>query len=146
MTKDEALNKALEALRFALHVGFDESSERQIKQGDKASQQHRKAITAIKEALEQPEQEPVAWLRVLEDSVDMGQSLAPSRTYKTATATTYKAAMELPLGYYDLYTSPPKRKPLTDEEIYEICASLGMAQLSPIEVAIAIEEAHGIRE
>ena len=47
----EALKLALEALQFALQIGFDESSESQIKKGDKAGQQHRKAITAIKEAL-----------------------------------------------------------------------------------------------
>jgi hypothetical protein len=52
MTKDEALRLALEALQFALHVGFDESSESQIKKGDKAGQQHRQAIIAIKAALE----------------------------------------------------------------------------------------------
>ena len=59
MTKDEALRLALEALQFALHVGFDESSESQIKKGAKAGQQHRQAITAIKAALEakdEPEQ------------------------------------------------------------------------------------------
>jgi hypothetical protein len=52
MTKDEALafDLALEALQFALHVGFDESSESQIKKGDKAWQQHQQAITAIKQA------------------------------------------------------------------------------------------------
>jgi len=58
MTKDKALKLALEALQFALHVGFPESSEHQIKKGDKAFQQHIKAITAIKEALAQPVQEP----------------------------------------------------------------------------------------
>ena len=57
--KDEALKMALEALQFALHIGFDESSESQIKKGDKAGQQHRKAITAIKAALAQPAQEPL---------------------------------------------------------------------------------------
>jgi hypothetical protein len=60
MTKDEALKLALEALHFALHVGFPESSESQIKKGEKAYQQHRAAITAIKEALAQPAQ-LVSW-------------------------------------------------------------------------------------
>ena len=59
MTKDEALRLALEALQFALHVGFPESSESQIKKGEKAYQQHRAAITAIKEALVHPEQDGV---------------------------------------------------------------------------------------
>jgi hypothetical protein len=57
MTKDEALDLALEALQFALHVGFDESSESQIKKGDKAWQQHQQAITAIKQALAAPVQD-----------------------------------------------------------------------------------------
>jgi len=60
MTK-EALQLALEALRFALQVGFDESSETQIKKGDKAWRQHQQAINAIKEALETKD-EPVAWM------------------------------------------------------------------------------------
>jgi hypothetical protein len=55
----QALELALEALQFALHVGFPESSESQIKKGEKAYQQHRAAITAIKEALAQPEQPKV---------------------------------------------------------------------------------------
>lgn len=49
----QALELALEALQFALHIGFPESSESQIKKGEKAYQQHRAAITAIKEALAQ---------------------------------------------------------------------------------------------
>ena len=53
----QALELALEALQFALHIGFPESSESQIKKGEKAYQQHRAAITAIKEALAQPEEE-----------------------------------------------------------------------------------------
>jgi hypothetical protein len=55
----QALELALEALQFALHIGFPESSESQIKKGEKAYQQHRAAITAIKEALAQPEQPKV---------------------------------------------------------------------------------------
>lgn len=47
-----AMRLALEALRFALHVGFDESSESQIKKGDKAVQQHKSAIKALEAALE----------------------------------------------------------------------------------------------
>jgi len=70
----DAMKLALDALQFALHVGFDESSESQIKKGDKAGQQHRKAITVIKEVLaehamretqrlgQEIEQEPVAWM------------------------------------------------------------------------------------
>ena len=45
-----------------------------------------------------------------------------------------------------LYTSPPQRLPLTEEEIEAVCAPLGFAQLSPVEVARAIERAHGTKE
>jgi hypothetical protein len=47
-------------------------------------------------------------------------------------------------GLVPLYTEPQQRKPLTDEEIDAVCAPLGFAQLSPREVARAIERAHGI--
>ena len=47
MTKDEALKLALEALEFYYDMHEEEADA--------------KAITAIKEALAQPEQEPVAW-------------------------------------------------------------------------------------
>ena len=63
----EALKLALEALQFALHVGFDESSESQIKKGDKAGQQHRNAITAIKEVLAQPVQR--TWVGVTDEEI-----------------------------------------------------------------------------
>ena len=46
------------------------------------------------------------------------------------------------------YTTPhaAQRQPLTDEEIDAVCAPLGFAQLSPREVARAIEAEHGIGE
>jgi DNA segregation ATPase FtsK/SpoIIIE-like protein len=47
----EAMKQALEALKFGLHVGFDESSESQIKKSGKAFDQHNKAITALRERL-----------------------------------------------------------------------------------------------
>jgi hypothetical protein len=56
-TDRDLLAQALEALRFGLHVGFDESSESQIKKGGKAFDQHSKAIAALRERLAQPEQE-----------------------------------------------------------------------------------------
>ena len=49
MTKDEALRLALEALENAEY-------------GDYYKKELNEAITAIKEALAQPEQEPVAWI------------------------------------------------------------------------------------
>ena len=67
----ETMKQALQALRFALHVGFDESSESQIKKGDKAVRQHQDAITALHTAIAEAEkQEPVAW-QGLHDQTDL---------------------------------------------------------------------------
>ena len=104
----QALKLALEALQFALHIGFPESSESQIKKGEKAYQQHRAAITAIKEALAQPEQEPVATLDDLEQEI-----------YENTRQFVSRDVMEWMLKRY--YTTPPQRTwvGLTDEEKQE---------------------------
>jgi len=59
MTKDEALKLALEALERSVATCFDQYAHQQVM----SQPDHfiNKAITAIKEALAQPEQEPVAW-------------------------------------------------------------------------------------
>jgi len=88
MTKDEALSLALKALRFALQVGFDESSETQIKKRDKAWQQHHQAINAIKEALETKD-EFVTWEQFYPDigkpqiafNAEVVGYVAPQRTW-----------------------------------------------------------------
>ena len=113
----QALELALEALQFALHVGFPESSESQIKKSEKASQQHRAAITAIKEALAQPEQEPVPTLDDLEQEI-----------YENTRQFVSRDVMEWMLKRY--YTTPPQRKPLTDEEIMNI-AKVSCIGISP---------------
>ena len=101
----QALELALEALQFALHVGFPESSESQIKKGEKAYQQHRAAITAIKEAMAQPEQEPVATLDDLEQEI-----------YENTRQFVSHDVMEWMLKRY--YTTPPQRTwvGLTDDD------------------------------
>ena len=132
----QALELALEALQFALHVGFPESSESQIKKSEKASQQHRAAITAIKEALAQPEQEPVPTLDDLEQEI-----------YENTRQFVSRDVMEWMLKRY--YTTPPQRKPLTDEEIMNI-AKVSCIGISPHEdtlnFAKVIEAVHGIKE
>ena len=138
MTNEErkVIELALEALQFALHVGFPESSESQIKKGEKAYQQHRAAITAIKEALAQPEQEPVATLDDLEQEI-----------YENTRQFVSRDVMEWMLKRY--YTTPPQRKPLTDEEIMNI-AKVSCIGISPHEdtlnFAKVIEAVHGIKE
>ena len=122
----QALELALEALQFALHVGFPESSESQIKKGEKAYQQHRAAITAIKEALAQPEQEPVAWTEKV-GGIGFKEPM-PNANYKVTA------------------TIAPQRKPLTDEQIDGIASKFYPRSYGLDEFARAIEAAHGIKE
>jgi len=104
MTKDKALKLALEALEM---YELETNSEFQ-----------RKAITALKEALAQPEQEPVAialntgtkqgvkWLKNVEHGVNLyTTSPAPQRTW----------AGSGDLEDSNAYQTPPaaQRKPLT---------------------------------
>ena len=90
MTKDEALKLALEALEAdPLEMVADVDGHMVFLKD--------KAITAIKEALAQPEQEPVAWMNDMGTHIDLNVS-----------------GRGIPL-----YTTPPQRKPLTDEEIWK---------------------------
>ena len=94
------------------------------------------AEKAIKEALAQSEQEPMAWMDkdgdVLSASVVSGKGLR-----------------NIPL-----YTTPPQSKPLTDEQIFEINNGLA-TWMFPVETRVtdrelafarAIEAAHGIKD
>jgi hypothetical protein len=86
-------------------------------------------ITALRTALAEPEQEPVAW---------------KDTTYGNLHHQNFG-------GCIPLYTHPPQRKPLTDEEIRDIAKqyALGLAfpydgPTTPELFARAIERAHGI--
>ena len=126
MTKDEALKLALEAL-VCLKKDFDaDQFEWEIAD---------EAITAIKAALAQPEQDLVASIFISgigeREFDDWGHNL--------------------PVGRNLLYTTPPQRKPLSDEEIYSLADSLEIWNeddeewiLDPNTFARAIEAAHGI--
>ena len=95
MTKDEALKLALEALGNT----WTEPKSEQYKI-------EKEAITAIKEALAQPEQEPVAWI-----------STGPARMiHWTADKPAYGD------DWVPLYTTPPQREfvGLTYEEKHAI--------------------------
>ena len=83
MTHTEALKLALEALELA-HPRFGIATEK-----------HKQAITAIEEALAQPEQEPVAWMS------DVG-SVASAHEKKMGYV--LESAFTIPL-----YTTPPQR-------------------------------------
>ena len=139
MTERKALNIALEALNDMacwkegreVDMGFDEPY---------AADTSRKAITAIKEALAQPEQEPVAtdWERI-----------ARVQDAKLRAMCNEAGGFEKLCEVMDKYerTTPPQRKPLTDEEIILIVADCASShQHTDIHFARAIERAHGIKE
>ena len=129
MTKDEALKLALEALEWNLPVIEDHGVPNQLKM------QH-KAITSIYESLAQPEQEPVAWRREYEGDVsDLCQWLY---------ADEYDPKDDSP-NWQPLYTNPPHRKPLTDEEIETIWQNTS-PYYDHQDFARDIEAAHGIKE
>ena len=120
MTKDEALKLALEALEYA-------------STGNRRPEIIGPSITAIKEALAQPEQEPVAWITEWEGQYSSGKILdyiAHTRGGK--------------VEYTPLYTTPPQRTwvGLTEKDICE-AAVKSQDGISPrndtLRFAIAIE-------
>ena len=115
MTKDEALKLALETLEYAGPSWIDARQP---------------AITAIKEALAQPEQEPVAWMN---DSTPSGIFARHMEGAKNFGCT------------IPLYKTPPQRKPLSDEEIGAILEDVNAYGTRLYTFARAIEAAHGIK-
>ena len=118
MTKDEALKLALEALEEYVNVvvSVNDPNEWTPKVAD-AGEPARKAITAIKEALAQTEQEPVTWRYKIVDVFGR-----PAWTLKTPKSDTRV------LESQPLYTTPPQRTwvGLTDEEREEIALEVPM--------------------
>ena len=98
-----------------------------------------KAIIAIKEALAQPEQEPVVFLSEWSDWRNMVvQNLMRHGNIDK------DFARRLAHYYQDM---TPQRKPLTDEQIAEIGYKVyGMKSSTDRQYARAIEAAHGIKE
>ena len=127
MTEREALKLALEALKYPLNQSHENFNV------DMAELLAHRAITAIEEALAQPEQEPVAILHRY-----------PSKCRMTVEYT--DEITEVREGSWPLYTTPPQSKPLTDEEIILIVADCASShQHTDIHFARAIEAAHGIK-
>ena len=123
MTKDEALRLAWDALEdIGDEWGF--TSQRTVPK-------RKEAITAIKEALAQPEQEPVAWISPKELLVMRGNAYAGSKDWRV------NLGLEPEEGDVGLYTTPPQRNPLTDEEIWEALGGIDCTR--PMLIARAIE-------
>ena len=93
------------------------------------------ALRMAADLLAQPEQEPVTWRYKIVDVFGR-----PAWTLKTPKSDTRV------LESQPLYTTPPQRKPLTDEEIILIVAECAAShQHTDIHFARAIERAHGIK-
>ena len=147
----EALKLALEALEEAwYHVGTFQPTEKAIDLYDEAR-------TAIKEALSEPEQEPVVGTKTwFEDGKVVTQHLTAKDIYKEPEQEPVAFASHGVINWIadkqfqheaDLYTTPPQRKPLTDEEINEVFgADIRDEQSGELRFIRAIEAAHGIKE
>ena len=133
MTKDEALKMALEALEWSnkeINGWRDDAYSYEPEDQPEIMS----AITAIKAALIQPEQEPVAWgLRNMDGVMDC---ISP------------QMRSDYDDGYFTipLYTSPPQRQPLTDDQLDALALDDDGLPNSHFEFARAIEAAHGIRD
>jgi hypothetical protein len=87
------------------------------------------AMMQLRQAIEQAEQKPVACM-----IVTMGE------------VTNMYPLVEMPDGKHYLYTSPPPRQTLTDEEILAVARDhYNPHQRPEISFARAIEAAHGIK-
>ena len=134
MTKDEALKLALEALEAnyllvngtETHGGLEQCLDGYYSgcfDTDPINKQTEEAITAIKEALAKPEQEPV---KLVSYNCKCGRTMNFESVHGVVA---------------------PQRKPLTDEEILTVARDhYNPHQRPEISFARAIEAAHGIKE
>ena len=101
------------------------------------------AITAIREALAQPEQEPFEYWNAVEGWVKIEE--VREHFDSVGCGTIYKTSGE---DRVPLYTTQPKRQPLTDEQIKEISDKIERSDFFDCVVpfARAIEAAHDIKE
>ena len=130
MTQTEALRLALEALKqsqSAIASGMRHEEITAMNMTDRA-------IFAIKKAALEAKDEPVAWMR----TSGTGSSVV-----------TEELLVEMPEMRWNfqkpLYTTPPQRKPLTDEEIKIIWRDIDGSDGMLIRFARAIEAGHGIK-
>ena len=137
MTNEErkVIKLALEALTATMAThGFK----------DAIDDVHDKAITAIKEALAQPEQEPVAYC---------WKSLSTGDLFDFVENKNGDALKEQDEDFPTsnlvlLYTTPPQRKPLTCFDTEKLAKQCGVEWTTRIDklCKLAIEAAHNIKE
>ena len=171
MNLREAAQQALEALEMWVEGPFDSSTRKG------AQTRTSVAINALRTALAEPETEAETYKRLYElrgkalerpcfhcgykpeKIYPMEQRTEPEQEpvawrYKFARGVRWDFAESDPAEWRDLdvtaeplYTHPPQRQPLTDEEIVDLWADVSIDyddQINIIEMARAIERAHGI--
>ena len=113
----EAMKQAIKALEMCVDI-IDEYPEGTLE-----------VIFALRAAIEQAEkQEPVAWITPNGEGFRVRFSMPTD---------------DVPLGWDALYTAPPNRKPLTEEEVDTL---LGMLSVGAVREDVrTVEAAHGIK-
>ena len=129
-TVEQALEALEQSETFVPYEGFGMARR-------DAERKHQAAITALREALSESEQEPVAWVE------------APYGEIRVNPLYRLQFPQSLALSI-PLYTTPPPRNPLTDEEIDKLPWGPRGSPMTFNEglrdFARAIERAHGIGE
>lgn len=131
-----------------------ESLKLAVKDLERSESALHKARAAIKEALARPEQEPVKYSDYEPDGVHHNK---PAQLEQKLIGTVGDLFDDRVIAHRKLdrnllvYTSPPKRKPLTSKEIraieVEVAMSNSFAHPTKAEEFVrAIEAAHGIRD
>ena len=132
MTKDEAFKLALSTLNEVRQETFRLMKDSQTLYSEKKVWE---AIYTIKKVLAQPYQEPVAY-GTWDTMLGKGNRMMMVRLDKGQDGCTVP-----------LYTTPPQRKPLTDEQIDYIAKNYALNNpTTPLHFARAIEALHNIKE
>ena len=143
MTKDEIIRCAIDALEA---IAWSNNTTWQ-------SQRAKIEVDAIKEALAKPEQEPVALPEKIYEFVPTPEPVKwhhPECEGACIACLIEQVVQEAygsqGLGYLQRHlTPPPHRKPLTDEEIWNLAANCLDSVAGRLQFARAIEAAHGIK-
>lgn len=115
-TLREACQMALEALEGVFEGDEKGAQYWTVTGGTYEAVECKQAITALRAALEQPEQEPVAWMSPASESM-IGKTDENGSAYHIITTSKKTANNSVPL-----YTHPPRRewRGLTDEVIADL--------------------------
>ena len=144
----EAMKLALEALefndrRFDIDNYPDKGTTRSVGQ---------EAITALREALAQPQQEPVDFVSLLREAEEIVQGKPTWNRFIAATPLANDIAVWMTVFAQDVARRdaplPSQRKPLTDEEIETVWRSVQANDFHDCvkPFARAIEAKHNIKE